>query len=233
MTMTVLQHAWRRLRNPITAIALLALGLSACAAENGSSAVNPSSGSGTEVSPSGMVTVTPEPSDAVFANPGMGWQTFHASARQDPATAVAPSSVYYIRWYWDQIERSPGDINFRMIDNALAQARAAGQTLAFRVMVVGDGYGGPDWLRERGARGMVTESEGETVWSPDLGDPVFQQVTPFLLRRLEALTEGATLDANIALVLNNARVAAGIASALAGLTAPSPLPPRPAGRGRG
>ncbi len=40
-------------------------------------------------------------------------------------------------------------------------------------------------------------------------------VTPFLLARLTALTEGATLTANIALVRNNARLAAAIARALA------------------
>ncbi len=47
-------------------------------------------------------------------------------------------------------------------------------------------------------------------------------VTPFLLDRLFALTEGRTLAANIALVLNNARLAARIARDL------SALPPEPA-----
>ncbi|MDG4648833.1 pseudouridine-5'-phosphate glycosidase [Roseibacterium sp. SDUM158017] len=40
-------------------------------------------------------------------------------------------------------------------------------------------------------------------------------VTPFLLQRLFELTEGRTLEANIALVLNNARLAARIARAMA------------------
>ena len=39
-------------------------------------------------------------------------------------------------------------------------------------------------------------------------------VTPFLLQRIFELTEGASLTANIALVLNNARLAAAIAKAL-------------------
>ena len=42
-------------------------------------------------------------------------------------------------------------------------------------------------------------------------------VTPFLLSRIFDLTEGRSLDANIALVLNNARLAARIAIALAAL----------------
>lgn len=40
-------------------------------------------------------------------------------------------------------------------------------------------------------------------------------VTPFLLQRIFELTEGRSLDANIALVLNNARLGAAIAGALA------------------
>lgn len=39
-------------------------------------------------------------------------------------------------------------------------------------------------------------------------------VTPYLLQRIFELTEGRSLDANIALVLNNARLAAGIAAEL-------------------
>ena len=42
-------------------------------------------------------------------------------------------------------------------------------------------------------------------------------VTPFLLSRIFELTEGRSLEANIALVLNNARLAARIAHALTGL----------------
>ena len=41
-----------------------------------------------------------------------------------------------------------------------------------------------------------------------------KSVTPFLLQRLYELTDGASLKANIALVLNNARLAAAIAKAL-------------------
>jgi pseudouridine-5'-phosphate glycosidase len=44
-------------------------------------------------------------------------------------------------------------------------------------------------------------------------------VTPFLLQRIFELTEGRSLAANIALVLNNARLAAQVAAAIAGLRA--------------
>jgi pseudouridine-5'-phosphate glycosidase len=48
-------------------------------------------------------------------------------------------------------------------------------------------------------------------------------VTPFLLSRVSELTEGRSLDSNIALVLNNARLAAQVARALAasGVSSPS------------
>ena len=42
-----------------------------------------------------------------------------------------------------------------------------------------------------------------------------KQVTPFLLQRIFELTEGRSLHSNIALVLNNARLAAEIAAAMA------------------
>jgi pseudouridine-5'-phosphate glycosidase len=42
-----------------------------------------------------------------------------------------------------------------------------------------------------------------------------RSVTPFLLERLRALTGGASVRANLALLMNNARLAAGLASALA------------------
>jgi pseudouridine-5'-phosphate glycosidase len=46
-------------------------------------------------------------------------------------------------------------------------------------------------------------------------------VTPFLLARVSALTGGASLKANIELVLANARLAAQVAGALAALQAPA------------
>ena len=42
-------------------------------------------------------------------------------------------------------------------------------------------------------------------------------VTPYLLAQLGGTSSGRTLDANIALLRNNARVAAAIATALAGM----------------
>jgi len=54
-------------------------------------------------------------------------------------------------------------------------------------------------------------------------------VTPFLLARLEALTGRASLEANVALILNNARLAAEIAAAYAGLERPASAASHPRG----
>jgi pseudouridine-5'-phosphate glycosidase len=41
-----------------------------------------------------------------------------------------------------------------------------------------------------------------------------KEVTPFLLKRVSELTEGKSMQANLSLLLNNARLAAQIATAL-------------------
>ena len=60
----------------------------------------------------------------------------------------------------------------------------------------------------------IAGAEAEGVSRKDL--------TPFLLKRIFELTDGKSLVANIALVENNAKVAAGIAVALAARQVPSP-----------
>ena len=52
-------------------------------------------------------------------------------------------------------------------------------------------------------------------------------VTPFLLDRLYHLTGGKSLEANVALVLNNARLAAAIAREIGAAAAPPPVAPPP------
>ena len=50
--------------------------------------------------------------------------------------------------------------------------------------------------------------------APRNGRIAAKAVTPFLLQRLFELTDGRSLEANIALVLNNARLGAAIAAAI-------------------
>ena len=59
--------------------------------------------------------------------------------------------------------------------------------------------------------GIITRAAGDAKAAGVLG----KEITPYLLARIVELTDGKSLEANIALVKNNARVAADVASALA------------------
>ena len=65
----------------------------------------------------------------------------------------------------------------------------------------------------------IPQDQIEPIISKALGEAEAQgvsakAVTPFLLERIFELTDGRSLDSNIALVLNNARLAAEIACAM-------------------
>jgi len=72
---------------------------------------------------------------------------------------------------------------------------------------------------EAAVRQAVDEADSQNIRGKEL--------TPFLLKRLEELTGGASLTANRALLLNNADVAARIAVAYAQLRADTALPRKP------
>jgi len=83
--------------------------------------------------------------------------------------------------------------------------------------------------RENGVDLTVVDAgvAGEALGDPRLIDQAQDEanapgvsakaVTPFMLQRIHELTNGRSLATNVALVLNNARVAAGIARAFADL----------------
>ncbi len=62
-------------------------------------------------------------------------------------------------------------------------------------------------------REIVQEAVERAVHQAEAAGVHGKEVTPFLLRRLDTLTEGASLQANLALLEHNCRVAAAIASA--------------------
>lgn len=122
------------------------------------------------------VTVTPEETDEILANPGMGWQTFHRTAKEDKNLPDwIPSTVHYARWGWGTLEPKPGQIDAAFLDKVLADTRAAGQQLAFRVMCCSTTPGRPyhpAWIKEAGARELAADY-GKTAGLrvPDLDDP--------------------------------------------------------------
>ncbi|MCC7494712.1 MAG: DUF4832 domain-containing protein [Fimbriimonadaceae bacterium] len=140
------------------------------------------------------VVVQPVESDAVFANPHQGWQTFHRTAAADPALAGLPSASAYYRFYWRDLEPVAGQIDFARLDALLEQCRAAGQQLAWRLMCLGTDRrpcDTPDWLRAKcpGTEFQLGD-DGITRWAPDLDSPVFQEAHARTVRALAARYDG-------------------------------------------
>jgi hypothetical protein len=75
---------------------LLAVAIAASDAETGQQRAAPRQSS---VAQETTITVTPELTDEILANPGMGWQTFHRTARQDKNLPDwIPSTIHYACW---------------------------------------------------------------------------------------------------------------------------------------
>jgi hypothetical protein len=142
------------------------------------------------------VVVRPRQIQDVFANPGMGIQTFQRFAGQalneglqwseegplapiaSPATPpdFPPSSISYCRWFWETLEPAKGQVRWDILDSALAEARAHGQALAIRLMPYDRQHPLPGWYRTSGARraNSPADEDGST-WQPDFSDPLYLQ----------------------------------------------------------
>lgn len=142
----------------------------------------------------GMVTVKPPETDALLANPHCGWETFHRPADQDRNLPDwLPSTVYYLRWGWREVEPQPDQLNTKLIDDTLAAARRAGQTVAFRIMCCSSTPNGPyhpAWLTKVGGKVLKTTYGGPELEVPDLDDPVTLERHLSLIRRLGEQYDG-------------------------------------------
>ena len=121
------------------------------------------------------VRVEPKETDELFGNPGMGWQTFGMFVKHDKNLQGLPSSSAYFRFYWREIEKEDGKIDFKKLDEALAFGRTQGQLIAFRLMCMGSSEytDVPMWLKEQGCRGEENMRDGKKHWDPDMTDPLF------------------------------------------------------------
>jgi len=141
------------------------------------------------------VVVALKETDEVFANPNIGWQTFHRFADEDKNLEGLPSSSAYFRFYWSEVEPVEGQIDFPMFDKVLARARKAGQKLAFRIMCAGTSEQYlyvPKWLKDMGCRGFEYQYQGQGPkhWVPDMDDPIFQKYHFRLIKELGKRYEG-------------------------------------------
>jgi len=142
-----------------------------------------------------VVTVAPEETDELLANPGIGWQTFHRTRDKDKSLpAWIPSTVHYARWGWGTLEPQQGKIDYAFLDRTLKESREAGQTLAFRVMCCStsprDPYF-PAWLKEIGGRIIETKRrDGPMMPIPDLDDPTILEKHLDFIQRLGERYDG-------------------------------------------
>jgi len=141
-----------------------------------------------------QVTVTPEETDELLANPGMGWETFHwTSAKDKNLPSWLPSTVQYIRWGWKDLEPEHGVLNTNLVDRALRVSRESGQRLAFRVMCCSP-YAKtyhPAWLSDIGGRVYDADHNGKGPFPiPDMNDPVVLNAHLDFIKRLGARYDG-------------------------------------------
>lgn len=145
--------------------------------------------------PDGFITVTPEETDEILANPGMGWETFHRTKTQDKNLPNwIPSTVHYARWGWGTLEPEKGKIDDDFLDGVLKETRDAGQQLAFRVMCSSTTPNHPyhpEWLRgEQGAVVMTRYGDGPQLEVPVLDEPVVLGAHLDFIKRLGTRYDG-------------------------------------------
>jgi len=144
---------------------------------------------------SGLVTVVPEQTDDVLANPGMGWETFHRTRTEDKNLPPwIPSTVHYARWGWGTLEPEKGKIDYAFLDGVLRETREAGQTLAFRAMCCSTSPRRPyhpEWLRSvKGAVVTTRYGDGPELEVPVLDEPVVLEAHLDFIKRLGARYDG-------------------------------------------
>lgn len=124
-----------------------------------------------------QIVVSPETTDELLANPGIGWETFNRTRQQDKnLPAWIPSTINYSRWDWRQLEPEPGKLNTNFMDKALKETRDAGQKLAFRVKCCSTTPKHPfhpQWLKQVGGKELLADYGKDTlVLIPDMDDPI-------------------------------------------------------------
>jgi hypothetical protein len=141
------------------------------------------------------VRVAPEETDAILANPGMGWETFHHTANSDKNLPPwIPSTVHYARWGWGTLEPERGRIDYGFLDGVLEETRRSGQKLAFRAMCCSTSPRRPyhpKWLTDIGGKVVVTRyGDGPELEVPVLDDPQVLAAHLDFIKRLGARYDG-------------------------------------------
>ena len=142
-----------------------------------------------------MVVVTPEETDEILANPGMGWETFHHTSKQDKSLpSWIPSTIQYARWGWGELEPQPGKLNTEFLDRVLKETHDSGQKLAFRVMCCSTSLNAPyhpRWIKDIGGKELQADYDGHGPFPiPDMDDPVVLDSHLDFIKRLGERYDG-------------------------------------------
>jgi hypothetical protein len=142
-----------------------------------------------------QVVITPEETDQILANPGMGWQTFHRTSTQDTnLPSWIPSTTYYARWGWGKLEPQPGKLDTDFIDKTLEEAHDSGQKLAFRVMCCSTYKGRPyhpAWIKDIGGKEIIADhGDVAPLPIPDMDDPIVLNAHLDFIKRLGERYDG-------------------------------------------
>ena len=124
------------------------------------------------------VTVHPREIKDVLYNPGMGLADFHFGFEHPPSADEYPrQTVAYFRWSWSTLEPEEGQYAFDFVDRIISQAKAKGETLAFRMMTEYKA-GSPEWLLHKGIGSVAVEGG----IFPDYNNPTFLQYHEKLIK---------------------------------------------------
>ncbi len=156
---------------------LLLLTMESCAPYNSGLKNGATSSPDAKILSSGRtVTVRPTEIDDILYNPGMGFADFHFEIGVPLSSSQHPrSTIAYIRWSWADLEPAEGQYDFGRVDSVVEQAKAIGETLAFRIMT---GPKMPQWLLDKGVASLKVSGG----IFPDYNNPIFLNYHERLIR---------------------------------------------------
>jgi hypothetical protein len=135
--------------------------------------------------------------DAIFANPGIGWMV-------DPYEKPRfPGSIVYLRLDWNVLEPAEGQFHWKAIDDVIARAQRSHATIAMRIMTANAHskgyYSSPKWLFDLGCKGFEYKPDGADAAQgtpqpriePDYADPIYLREHAAFLQAFGARYNGS------------------------------------------
>jgi len=150
----------------------------------------------TAQNPDNLTVIKPVEINDVLVNPGMGFMTFQRTDGDKEEIAVKDfpvMTITYWRKYWRLIEPEMDQYRWDLIDKALEEARAKGQTLLIRICPYGtrDEEDVPGWYRELVGPNRKWKYQSDVNgWMVDAEDPRYAEHFGGLIRDLGARYDG-------------------------------------------